>query len=232
MTSVRGSASARQLTVAWVALAAACMPVAAQDKRNSGESDRWQMPYQAEFWSYGSLSLGRSAYDFVCLHDTNLPCDEMDTSAFRIAAGGKFNRTLGIEIGYVDLGDVSLPTLQGHTRARGVNLSVVAAVTLFDRLGANARIGSVYGWTHSRLRVASNSCILGTAPDSFCNLSQSDRGFGLGYGAGLSARITPRVELRLDWDRYRFPFVEERFFARVGGKRDVDLWSAGFNVLF
>jgi OOP family OmpA-OmpF porin len=214
-----------------VAASAACLQVAAQDE-NPSQASHWQMPYRPEFWRYASLSAGRSAYDFDCLHDTNLPCDEMDTSAFKIAAGGKFNGTLGIEIAYVHLGDVSLPRLEGHTRAQGINLGFVAGVTVFDRIGANARIGSVYGWTRSALREASNSCILGRLPDAACNLSQSDRGFGLSYGAGVSGRIAPRVELRLDWDRYRLPFADEEFFSGAGGRRDVDMWGAGFNFLF
>ncbi len=219
---------------ATIAAASVCMPVAAQDRKSAGDTDHWQMPYQSEFWRYASLSFGRSAYDFDCRHDTDLPCDEMDKSAFKIAASGKFNRTLGIEIAYVNLGDVSLPTLRGHTRAQGVNFSIVAAATVFERIGAHTRIGGVYGWTRSRLRAANMSCLLPGPPetDYLCNLSQSDRGFGMSYGVGLSARIAPRVELRMDWDRYRFPFAQQGGFDRVGGKRDVDLSSVGLNLLF
>lgn len=83
--------------------------------------------------------------------------------------------------------------------------------------------------------VEAQASLVKTGSDVGCNLSQSDRGFGASYGAGLSARVAPRIELRFDWDRYRFPFGKDGLFsnfARVGGKRDVDMWSAGVNVLF
>jgi OOP family OmpA-OmpF porin len=213
-----------------LAATAACQ-VAAQDK-NPSQASHWQMPYQMEFWRYASVSVGRSAYDFECQHDTKLPCDENDKSAFKVAAGGRFAPAFGMEIHYVDLGDVSVPRLQGHTSAHGVNLSLVAATTAFDRIDFNARIGTVYGWTHTRQRDASISCILDAPHDPTCNLSGRDHGFGLSYGAGLSTRIARQVQLRFDWDRYRLPFVEGRDFRGVGGERDVGLWSVGFKFLF
>jgi OmpA-OmpF porin, OOP family len=212
-----------------------CTQAAAQGANVPEAGNGWQMPYQSAFWRYAAVTVGRSVYDFDCARPASLPCDTRDDSVFKLAAGGKFNSTWGVEISYVNFGDVSPPALQAHTRAQGANLSLVASAKVFDRVGINAKIGGVYGWTRSRLRAANISCILGTGPDVGCNLSQSDRGFGASYGAGLSARVAPRVELRLDWDRYRLPFGKDGLFsqfARVGGKRDVDMWSVGFNVLF
>lgn len=214
-----------------IAAIAACTQLAAQEKSPS-QANHLQLPYESEFWRYVSVSAGRSAYDFECQHDTQLPCDEKDNSAFKVAVGGRFTQTFGMEIGYVDLGDVSLPRLQGRTRARGLDLSLVAAATVFDRVGINARIGAVYGWTRSQLRDASITCILGEGPQSSCDLSKDDHGFDLTYGAGLSVPVARRVELRLDWDRYRMSFVDDGDFHGVGGKRDIDLWSAGLNFVF
>lgn len=213
-----------------IVAALVCTQAAAQGGNVPETGDAWQMPYQSAYWRYMAVTAGRSAYDFDCLPAAR-PCDTTDHSAFRLAAGGKFSNTWGIEISYVNLGDVSLPASLSHTRAQGANLSLIASTKVFDRVGINAKIGGVYGWTLSRLRATNISCILGE-PDRVCNFSQSDRGFGASYGAGLSARVAPRVELRLDWDRYRLPFVQDGVFARLGGKRDVDMWSAGFNILF
>ena len=212
-----------------------CTHAAAQAANVPETGNGWQMPYQSAFWRYAAVTVGRSVYDFDCARPASLPCDTRDDSAFKLAAGGKFNSTWGVEISYVNLGDVSPPALLAHARAQGANLSLVASATVLDRVGVNAKIGGVYGWTHTQLRVANISCILDIGPDVGCNLSQSDRGFGFSYGAGLSARLAPRIELRLDWDRYRFPFGKDGLFnefARVGGNRDVDMWSAGLNVLF
>lgn len=158
------------------------------------------------------------------------PAVRRDRSAFKLAAGGKFNSNWGLEIGYVDLGDVSPPAFKARTRAQAANLSLVASTTVFDRAGINAKVGGVYGWTRSQLTITTNTCLL--RPNPTCDLSQSDRGFGVSYGAGLSARVAPHVELCLDWDRYRLPFGEIGFFERVGGEHDVDMWSVGLNILF
>jgi hypothetical protein len=77
-----------------------------------------------------------------------------DHSAFKLAAGGKFNSRLGVEIAYVNLGDVALPSFQAHQKAQGADLSLVASAKVFDRVGINAKIGGVYGWTHTQLRAA------------------------------------------------------------------------------
>jgi len=215
-----------------IVAALVCMPAAAQGGSVPETGNGWQMPYQSAFWRYAAVTAGRSESDFHCVPGIALPCYAKDHSAFKLAAGGKFNSRLGVEIAYVNLGDVALPSFQAHQKAQGADLSLVASAKVFDRVGINAKIGGVYGWTHTQLRVANISCILGTGPDVGCNPSRSDRGLGLSYGAGLSARVAPRVELRFDWDRYRFRFAQDGDFALLGGKRDVDMLSAGFNVLF
>lgn len=215
-----------------IVAALVCTQAAAQAGNVPETGDGWQMPYQTAFWRYAAVTVGRSESDFHCVSGIALPCYAKDHTAFKLAAGGRLNGRLGVQIAYVDLGDVVLPSFLADQRAQGADLSLVASATLFDRMGVNARIGGIYGWTRTQLRVANISCILGTGPDIGCNPSRNDHGFGLSYGAGLSARVAPRVELRFDWDRYRFSFVQDGDFALLGGKRDVDMWSAGFNVLF
>lgn len=205
---------------------------AAAEGDNIGETGSgWQLPYQSTFWRYAAVTAGRSHSDFHCVL-LALPCYAKDQSAFKLAAGGNFNRALGVEIAYVNLGDVALPYFGGSQRAQGADLSLVASTTVFDRIGLHARIGGIYGWTRTQVRVEDITCILGNVPEPECNPSRSDRGFGFSYGAGLSARVAPRVELRFDWDHYRFSFANDGDFAHLGSERDVDMWSAGLNLLF
>ncbi|MGZ5032805.1 MAG: outer membrane beta-barrel protein [Usitatibacter sp.] len=217
-----------------VLAAALCTHVAAEDKDKSDARDGLTMPYQPAFWRYVAAAAGRSAYDLDCVPGTSIPCNEKDGAAFKIAAGGKFNNTLGVEIGYVNLGDVDITDAvgHGHTRAQGANLSVVGSARVFDGVAINAKLGTVYGWTRSQVRAVNNSCVLGTVPESVCKHTEDGRGFGLSYGAGVSAGIGPHLQLRLDWDRYRFRFAPSDAFHLNGGERDIDFWSVGFNVLF
>ena len=49
-------------------------------------------------------------------------------------------------------------------------------------------------------------------------------GWGWTYGAGATFAVTPTVDIRADFDRYKLDFV--------GGSRDVDMLSAGVQVRF
>ena len=210
-----------------------CMHAAAEDKDKSDARDGAVMPYQGAFWRYVGVTAGRSKYHLDCVPGTSIPCDEKDT-AFKVATGGQFNDALGLEIGYVNLGEVDIVDLGGigRTKAQGANLSVVGSARVFDRVAVNAKVGAVYGWTRSQVRAVNNSCALHTVPESACNHTEDNRGLGVSYGAGVTAGISPRVQLRLDWDRYRFWFAPSGEFHLNGGQRDIDLWSAGFDFLF
>jgi hypothetical protein len=207
------------VAVAVLAAAAVSLPAAAQTSSTTTRvTDEWRMPYQRDFWNYIGATVGRSDYDVGCV--AGFPCDQKDT-AFKIVAGGKLYNVLGMEIGYVHMGNADIAG--GTTRAHGANLSLVAGLPIFgDRFGINGKIGGTYGWTKTRVAVP-GVCV----PPANCAVfrSEDERGFGLSYGVGATFAVTRNLEVRVDWDRYRFDF------AGVGDE-DVDMLSAGLNLRF
>jgi OOP family OmpA-OmpF porin len=218
-----------------VAIVAAVLStqIAAQDNEKAVPTIVWRMPYEPSFWHYIAATAGHSAYDLDCVPGASFPCNERDASAFKLAVGGNFNGMLGLEIGYVNLGNVDINAIgPGNTNAQGANLSIVARTPPLSGVSLSGRLGTTYGWTRNQVRILDNTCALGLAPESSCKQSHSERGFGLSYGAGLSVGIAPNVDVRLDWDRYRFQFSQLNSFQLNGGERDIDMWSLGFNVSF
>ena len=95
--------------------------------------------------------------------------------------------------------------------ARGANLSVIGNLPLNDRFSLFGRVGGTYGWT----KTDSNTPTIS---------SGKERGFGLGYGAGINFDLAANWALRAEWERHRFEFVNQ--------KSDVDLYTIGFNYKF
>ena len=61
------------------------------------------------------------------------------------------------------------------------------------------------------------------APDTLTATGHKS-GWGWTYGAGATFAITPTVQLRADWDRYKLDFAN--------GRSDVDMLSAGVQFRF
>jgi OmpA-OmpF porin, OOP family len=135
-------------------------------------------------------------------------CDD-STLGLKLYTGTKFNDYLGAEIGYVNLGRPD--TNGGRQTAQGANLSLIAGVPIGDRFGVNAKVGTMYAWTNTT----------GNVP---AHLAGKERDFGLTYGAGATMALAPRVQLRVDWDRYNLDFK--------GRDGKVDMLSAGLQYLF
>jgi OOP family OmpA-OmpF porin len=153
------------------------------------------------------VSGGQSKFRTDC--STLFDCDKKDT-AWKVYAGGSVNDILGFEAGYTDFGKIRASG--GDTKAWAGNLSLVAGIPIGDRASVFAKGGGVYGKTDVR---ASTSALV----------QQGDRtGWGTTWGFGGALGITRNVQVRLDWDRYKLDFA--------GGRRDVDLLSAGVQLRF
>jgi opacity protein-like surface antigen len=89
---------------------------------------------------------------------------------------------------------------------------LTAGVPIGDRFNIFAKGGGLYGRTD--LSVSRSSLF-----------EQGDKnGWGWTYGVGAAFRVTPTVDIRVDWDRYRLDFA--------GGDRDIDAAMAGVQVRF
>jgi OOP family OmpA-OmpF porin len=140
---------------------------------------------------YVGLSLGRSRYSAPC-GPAVFNCDSTDNSV-QIAAGSMLGNFWGVELGYLDMGRISRGG--GTTRAKGLDLSLVGKVPLWQSLGVFGKLGTTYGRTETSAGPGSN---LPTG---------SERGFGLSYGAGVSYDFTPQLSATLGLDSHDFRFA-------------------------
>lgn len=193
-----------------VAVALACAGTSAMAQTTtttrSGTQTYYQ-PYEARYWSYGGISVGRSDYDVPC--PAGFGCDRREYG-FKLFAGGKSHEFVGVEAAYVYLGEANRGG--GDTWGQGLNLSLVGTVPLGQAFALNGRVGGIYGWTKTE----------GTAGARMA--TGREHGLGLSYGVGASFALSRQVDLRLDWDRYRMKFST--------GRDDVDFASIGVAYKF
>lgn len=172
----------------------------------AAQSD-YRAPWRGEFWGYIGASAGESKYDSEC--DSLFDCDRKDTG-FKVYAGGKMNEVLGLEVGYTDFGRIR--TLGGETDAWAVPITLTAGLPIGPRFEVMGKVGGLYGRTD-----------VTAGPDTIFDTGHKS-GWGWTYGAAATFNVTPNVAIRADVDRYKLDFV--------GGRRDVDMWSAGVQFRF
>lgn len=155
------------------------------------------LPYTS--YGYVGGAIGRSDYEQdSCL----LFCDDRATG-FKVFTGGQVNQWFGVELAYVNLGEVDRNG--GDIRAQGLNLNLVGTVPLGSQFKVFGKLGTIYGYTRTR------------APAG--QPAGHEDSFRLAYGLGVQADINRNWAVRGDWDRYRFEYP--------GRKDDADLYSIG-----
>lgn len=135
-----------------------------------------------------------------------LSCDNNDTG-FKIYTGGQFSNTLGMELGYVNLG--KFDRSGGSVRAQGLNLSPNGSLPIADVFSLMGKLGTTYGFTRTSASATGVS-------------SGNENGFGLSYGLGASYDVSSTPRVVVEWDKYRL--------KTVNGRDDVKLYSAGLRV--
>ena len=176
----------------------------------SAQSD-YRTPWRGDFWGYVGASGGESKYRTDCRQGVTrfFDCDSRDTG-FKVYAGGKMNELLGLEVGYTDFGKIRASG--GDTKAFAIPVTLTVGTPLGTRFGIFGKIGGLYGRTDV------------TASGDELFERGNKNGWGWTYGAGATFAVTPTVDIRADFDRYKLDFV--------GGRRDVDMLSAGVQVRF
>jgi OOP family OmpA-OmpF porin len=187
------------------AAAVACLVLgAAAHAQSTSQRSSW-IPYTTS--GYVGLNVGQSDYRADCAPGSN--CDDSATSG-KLYVGGMFNEWLGLELGYVHLGEVDRSG--GVVRAHGVNVSLVGKVPM----GNNSpyllygRLGTTYGRTKNESPIPGYSGT-GTA-------------WKPAWGVGVGYQFTPQWAVVLDYDEHRFDFP--RGTDRVGN------WSLGVRTSF
>ena len=137
---------------------------------------------------YGGFALGFASADSNCDY-YGYNCDGTDTT-FKIYAGKRVHRNLGVEIAFHDLGKLRNESLKESTTAesQGVNLSLLGIIPVSD-------FGYFYGkagymaWSADYTRNGATS-------------SQSNEdGSDFTYGAGFAFTFSPDYDFRIEYER-------------------------------
>lgn len=176
-----------------LALAAAALAsgVSAQAQTSSTSSGSGSGSWYAPAGGYIGFSAGQSNYRQGC--GTGLfSCGDKD-DAFSIYGGSMLNNNFGLELGYIDMGDIGRGG--GTTEARGINLSLIGKVPLSERVGLFGKLGTTYGSTK-----------VSATPGSGITAGNED-GFGLSVGAGVDFNFTQNWSAVLQWERHEMKFA-------------------------
>ena len=168
-------------------------------------------PWRGDFWGYAGINAGESKFRTECNRTiTQFECDRKDTG-WKAYVGGQFNPIVGMELGYTDFGRIRAGA--GEVEAYAIPVSVTVGTPIGERFRVFGKAGGVYSRTDVRVSILDAD-----------ERSGRDNGFGWTYGAGATFAVTRNIDIRADWDRYKLDFV--------GGRRDVDMLSAGVNFRF
>jgi OOP family OmpA-OmpF porin len=143
---------------------------------------------------------------------------------YKLFGGYQFNKNLGLEGGYFDLGEfgyrantVPAGSLTGNIKLRGLNLDLVGTVPITEKFSAFGRLGVT--------RIESRDTFVGTGAVRVLNPNPSTRDNNLKVGLGVQYAFTPALSMRAELERYR---VNDA----IGNKGDVDMVSVGLVYRF
>jgi OOP family OmpA-OmpF porin len=161
---------------------------------------------------YIGAGAGQATSDISC--PTGVSCDDSDTG-WKIFAGMEVNEYMSMEVGYVDLGEVTYSGAKTGTReVNGMIIDLVGTYAINPSFVLSARGGLNF------LNAEVNGTIAGTP-----NNNTGDTDVAWSFGLGAQYNLTPAVGLRLDWER--FFEVGSSDFNGGTGEADIDLLSAG-----
>ncbi|HEX5697630.1 MAG TPA: outer membrane beta-barrel protein [Rhodoferax sp.] len=157
------------------------------------------------------------------LTTTSIADDDRDRG-YKLFGGYQYNKYLGLEAGYFDLGrfgfvanTVPAGTLSGDIKVKGVNLDLVGTVPITERFSAFGRVGVTYADT--------DGTFAGTGAVNVLDPNPSARDTNLKVGLGVQYAFTEALSVRAEIERYRINDA-------VGNKGDIDLASVGLVYRF
>jgi OmpA-OmpF porin, OOP family len=140
-------------------------------------------PVAAEGW-YAGASYGNTEDRNWC--DSSLgACDDTD-NGWKVFAGNQFNRFVGVEFGYNDLGELTDTGITAE--ASGFVASLVGMIPIGNAVSFTGRVGS-FLWKSDV-----NTSIPG--------ISGSERSASLTVGIGANVALGKRVTVRAEWERF------------------------------
>ena len=165
-------------------------------------------------WYVGG-ALAQAEVELDCTGTT--ACDDSDSS-WKIFAGYQFNRNFAVELGYGDLGQVTastpsigiIPPANVAIESTVWELVAVGMLPLAERFSLFGKLGLYRADTDIEV----NFVGLGSVTDSDSNTD-------LTFGIGVRFDVTPRLGVRLEWQRY------SGVAAADFDEGDVDVMSLG-----
>ncbi len=157
---------------------------------------------------YAGVSFGQSSADVDC---EGFTCDDKDT-AWRVLGGYQFNRNLAVEVGYSNLGEVSVNAggLGAATiEATAIEVVAVGIMPLANQFSVYAKLGMYRGEADQ----SGSGIFVASASESNTDLT---------FGVGVKYDITRNLGVRAEWQRYGDLGGEG-----VGGESDIDVISIG-----
>lgn len=163
-------------------------------------------------YAYGGLSVGQSRAKVdenriansqlgLGLTTSGVTSDETDT-AYRVFGGYQFNRNIGLEAGFFDLGKFGLNattvpagSLIGEIKNQGAHLDLVGTLPVTERLSVLGRIGAHYAKTRGNFR--------GTGAVTPLNPIPSSRETNVKLGVGLQFAVNSAFLVRGEIERYQ-----------------------------
>jgi OOP family OmpA-OmpF porin len=160
-------------------------------------------------WYVGG-SVGQSKIDCSTGGVPGLSCDDSDT-AFRVFGGYQFNKYLGAELGYADLGKATLSGagLNASVKAKAWDLVGVGRLPLADKFSLFGKLGMYRADTD----LSSNTALIPAASDNNTDLT---------YGIGAQYDFNKNLGVRAEWQQYKKVGSDN-----TGGDSDVDVMSVG-----
>jgi OmpA-OmpF porin, OOP family len=162
------------------------------------------LPGQALAQGFVGGSLGQSdiADDITRRLITSGLVDGKDT-AFKLFSGYMFNRHLGVESAYVNLGEVSYSgefsgdlVTGGKVEVTGFNIAALGSYPVTEQFSVFGKIGLfIWEWT---------------ASDTTAGLpfSTKDDGTDISFGLGVGYNFTRNLGVRAEWERFKLDDVD------------------------
>lgn len=142
-------------------------------------------------------------------------------NAYKLFGGYQFNRNLGMELGYFDLGHTNysatgpLGLLNSDTRVRGINLDIVGTMPVSDTFAVLGRVGVVAG--------RSQATFSGPGAAGVADATQNQTNAKVGLG--LQWEMSRSVWLRGEVERYRVGNA-------MGSRNNVDMYTVSLVMPF
>ena len=170
---------------------------------------------QAAAQGYVGASLGQSDVERRITNGliTSGPVDSKDT-AWKLFGGYLFYPNLGLEVAYVNLGEVTYSgdffgaaVSGGKVETSGFNVAAIGVLPLTESFAVFGKFG-FFAW-----EVEASDTTAGIGAFT----AQAD-GTNASFGLGLSYNFTPNLGVRAEWERFRVELFDQA---------DADLISIG-----